>query len=101
MLSHNIKCCQISKQNCIHKEGRHRIHYLPRNASEITSLVNYTKVLLGKSSWHSVAILATPPGSYFRLTRPGFYLKEWAETQNCTFTGQRDIKTACRPFCKM
>jgi len=34
-------------------------------------------------------------GSYFRLTRPGSYLNEWAESQNCTFTGHRDIKTAC------
>jgi len=33
------------------------------------------KVLLGKS-YHSAAILATPPGSYFALTRPGFYLNE-------------------------
>jgi len=54
------------------------------------------KVFLGKSC-HSGTILATPPGSYFGLTRPGSYLNEWAEsqTQNCTFTGHRDIKTAC------
>jgi len=36
-----------------------------------------------------------PPGSYFGLTKPGSYLNAWAESQNYTFTGDRDIKTAC------
>jgi len=53
-----------------------------------------TKVLFGKSC-HSAAILATPPSNYFGLTRQGSYLNEWAESQNCTFTGHWGIKTAC------
>jgi len=30
------------------------------------------------------------------LTRPGSYLNEWAESQNCFFTGHQEIKTAVK-----
>jgi len=48
-----------------------------------------------QSPFRQVVPLGRHLGSYFGLTRPGSYLKEWAESQNCTFTGQWDIKTAC------
>lgn len=32
---------------------------------------------------------------YFGLTRPGFYLNKWAESQNLTFNGHLDINAAC------
>lgn len=56
--------------------------------------VSPTKVLIGKSC-HSTAILVTSSCSYFPPTRSGSYLNEWGESQNCNFSGYRDIKTVC------
>ncbi len=45
------------------------------NKNQRSAQLYCIKILLGKSH-HSAACLATPPGGYFRLTRPGFHLKE-------------------------
>lgn len=55
--------------------------------------VSYTKVPLGKSH-HSAAILATPLGTYFELTRPSSYLNEWEESHYFNFSRHWGIKTA-------
>lgn len=57
--------------------------------------LNVAKVFIGMSC-HSAAILVMLPGSSFGLTRPGLYLSEWEDSQNCTFPFHWDIKTACR-----
>jgi len=33
--------------------------------------------------------------SMFQTNKTRLYLNEWAESQNCFFSGHRDIKTAC------
>jgi len=76
------------------RSNQNAANLCPLSRTEKGPAINWAKVLLGKSC-HSATILATPPGSYFGLTRPGSYLNEWAECQNCTFSGHRDIKTAC------
>lgn len=46
-------------------------------------------------SCHSEVVLATLPGTYFRLTRPGLCINKWRESCNFTLNGHWDIKTAC------
>lgn len=50
-----------------------------------------TKVLFGKTC-HSAAILATPPGNNFGLTRPGHYLNQWERGYCSTFVGLKFTK---------
>lgn len=89
---HNITRTETnSKKNNIIRKVRNRIDIYTYKHDIVQH--RCVCVCLSKSC-HSAAIITTPSGGYFGMTRPGPHLNERGESQNFTLNGHRDIKTA-------